>query len=128
MVAVGHHLPSLGQPSHRLPLPHGFVAVDVVEDAGLKDEEGAVDPLIDMLGLLIETRDAVAVDGEVAEPAGLPDSGDRGKLAVGAVEGQEALEIDIRKPVAPCQHESLVSHEGSQTLDAATRHGCWSRV
>ena len=70
MVAVDHHLSGLGQPAHRLPFPHGLVAVDVVEDAGLKDEEGAVDPLIDMLRLFVETRDAVAVDGEMAEPAG----------------------------------------------------------
>src|SRR5215213_2314440 len=60
-VLVRHQLPVAGQLLHGLFFPLGGVAVDVVEDGRLEDEEGAVDPALAGLRLLAELGDAVAL-------------------------------------------------------------------
>jgi hypothetical protein len=69
-VPVGHELAVAGQAFQRLPLPDGVVALDVVEDARLQDEEGAVDPALAELWLLGEAAYLIALQVEAAEPGG----------------------------------------------------------
>src|SRR5690606_7035172 len=119
LVPVGHELPVLGQLLERLALELGVVAGDVVEHARLQHEEGAVDPALARLGLLVELDDLVAVELEVTEAGGGPGGRQGGELAVRAVELDELVEVDRRHAVAPGDHERAVTQVGLEALDAA---------
>src|SRR5688500_19120527 len=68
-MAPGAELAVVREALHRLTLPHGRIAFDIVEDAGLEHEESAVDPGVVALGLLAEASDAghVQVQGDRPE-------------------------------------------------------------
>src|SRR3712207_9130358 len=68
VVAVGHQLAVARQVLQRLLLELGAVALYVVEDLRLADEEGAVDPPFAGLRLFVEHCDRVATHLQVPEP------------------------------------------------------------
>ncbi len=120
--------PSAASRSSGCALPVGGVAIDVVEDARLQDEEGAVDPAFAELGLLGEFVHAVAFEFQVAEAGGRADGRHGGQLAVGAVKAQESVEVDVGHAVPPCQHERALAHVGLEALDPSARLGAKTGV
>ncbi len=102
---------------------HHHVAVDVVEHLRLQHEERAVDPAFGGLGFFLEGGHLVAVEAHMAVARRGPHRGDRRELAVAAVEGDQLVDVDIRHPVAPGQHEGLVAEPGFQPLDPAPGQG-----
>ena len=84
----------------RVGLEAGVVAVEVVEQGRLEDEEAAVDPALADLRLLGELGDQIAVEHQAAEPRRRTDGGHRRELPVGAMEGEQRAEVDVGDAVA----------------------------
>jgi hypothetical protein len=86
-VAESHQLTVARQPFERFFLEVRCVVVDVIEDLGLQDKEGAVDPTFTGLGLFREFGNRVAVEFEVSEARRRADRRQRSVFAVRAMEG-----------------------------------------
>src|SRR5437764_1372504 len=71
------------------------VVVEVVEDAGLADEESPVDEVGLEVRLLDEPLDPRAVEVEQPEPGGRVDGGDGEQLPLGAVEVHQVVEVHV---------------------------------
>ena len=69
IVKVNAELAVRSQPFHRLALPHGRVAGDVVADLGRQHEEPAVDPSAIAERLLLEPGDPIALVAQRAKAA-----------------------------------------------------------
>ena len=66
----------------------GIIALDVVEDAWLHDEKGAIDPAFTNLGLFVKVSDPIAIKLKMAI-TGRGTNGREGRqLAMGLVESQ----------------------------------------
>src|SRR6185437_15849817 len=95
VVLVGHELAVARQAFQRLALEQRGIAVDVIEDARLENEEGAVDPCLTRERLLVEARHAVAVELQAAEARRRAHGGYRCDAAVAAVELQKVCQVDV---------------------------------
>src|SRR3954465_10021160 len=121
-MAVGGQLAVVGQALERLALPDRLVALDVVEDAGLEDEEAPVDPAAVAGGLLAERLDAVALERERAEAAGRLDRRQGREHALLAVEFDQGADVDVRDAVPVGEAERLVADCLLRPLQPAARH------
>ena len=102
--------------------PIGRVAVDVVHDLRLKNEEATVDPCAVPVGFLAKRLDLVAafvhVDGP--KPARGLGNRHRGHLAVLVVECDLACDVDVTHGVAVCEAKGLIADEIASTSNPAT--------
>ena len=98
-----------GQTLQRLLLPMGAIAVDVIENFRLKDEECAVDPTLFGLRLFGKLDNLVSLHFEVAKAGCRPHRGKRRQSAVPAMKRQQFMKIEIGDSIPPGQHESAVA-------------------
>ena len=117
-----HELAFGRQSAQRLAFPLGLVAGDVLEHAGLKDEEGAVDPLVRVDRLFPECGDPVAGEGKAAEARRRMHGGQSRQPAMRAMEVAQSRQVNVGEAVAPRQHEGAIE-VGRQPLDPAAGHG-----
>ena len=120
---VRHQLPVPREIFERRVLEHHHVTFDVIEDRGLEYEEGAIDPTLRRLGLLLEGRHLVALEAHVAVARRGPNGGNRREFAVRTMERDELADIDVANPVAPRQHEGTCTEVGFQPFDATPGQG-----
>src|SRR4051812_8237091 len=94
-VRIGHELPAGGEAHERFLLPTGLIARNEIDGLRFDDEEAAVDPCAVARGLLLEARDQLTLQVQRAVSSGRLDRGDRGKLAVIAMELDERANVDV---------------------------------
>src|SRR4051794_34794344 len=121
-VPVGGQLAVIRQALKGLALPDRLVALDVVEDAGLEDEEAPVDPATVAGGLLAERLDPVSLERERTEAAGRLDRRQGREHALLAVEFDEGADVDVRDAVAVGEAERFFSDGLLRPLQPAARH------
>ena len=83
-----------------LALEHPAIVLDLVDDFGGEDEEAAVDPAAFVLGFFLEGVDVVVLEAEGAEAGDGLDAGEGDQFAVGLVEGDGGLDVDVGDAVA----------------------------
>src|SRR5438477_4011929 len=121
VMSVCHQLRIGCKPLERLPLEVRFVAVDVVQHRRFEDEEGAVDPAFPKLRLFREADDLVAFEIEMTKAGRRTHGRQRRQLSVGAMEGEQLVEVNGRNAVTPGEHEGLVTELRGEALDTAAR-------
>src|SRR4051812_30448702 len=105
---VSAQFAATGKSFHGSALPDGLISVDQIEDAAIEDEEPAIDQASFIGRLLLERRDAVALDADCTEPARRTHGRDSGQGPMCVVEGQGCLDIDVGDSIAISQGKNLV--------------------
>ena len=123
---VSHQLLALRQRLQWSAFESGVIAVDILQHPRFEHEEGPIDPAFPGRGFFLERRDAIILDGQMAESRRQTYGCNGCELAVAMVESQQHIHIQIRHPVRPGQHEGFIGETRSQTLDPAA--GCSQRA
>ncbi len=128
-VPEGHELALRGESLQRFLFENRRVVGQVIEDAGLEDEEAAIDPRVAGLRLLGEAADHVVFgDFKAAKARGRSDRRDRCQPAVAMVKLEQLPEVKVRKAVAVRRQECLPFEMRPQAPKAAAGHGVESGV
>src|ERR1700679_3425686 len=90
-------LPIRRQIFHRFLFPHRFVAFDQFQDAGIENEESAVDESALRRGLLLERDDPRILRHDAAETRRRSDAAPGGLSAVTLVKGDLRFDVDFDK-------------------------------
>src|SRR2546421_10092748 len=101
---VTRQLSLSGQALHRLPLEHGLIGFQVVEDLRGHDEIPAVDPAVVADRLLREADDAIAVEDELAKAGHRAYPGDQHRSPRLAGGCQQRPEVGVADAGALGQH------------------------
>jgi len=107
-MSVCRELPGFSQSGKRRMLEDGVIAVDVIEDFGLEDEESAVDPTLASLRFLIEPNDEIILELQSAKTSRGPDRRQRRQASVVFMKCDELGDIQLRDAIAIRHHECLI--------------------
>ena len=113
---------------HRFQFPLRIIAADVVEDFRLQHEEGAVNPVVRLLGFFMEARYRCAGQFDTPKASRRMHSGDGCQSTVLTMKSQQRVEINIGHTVAPGQHECVAANERLQSLDSTSGGSFFTRV
>ena len=130
-VPVSSEGPSSSQLLKRSFFPHRFIALNIVEHAGLQHEKPPVDPRRDLaLGLFHEVAHPVAVLGQIEYPeaAWLTHRRERSLNSGSAVLPNGRLDINIAYTVAVGKAKRLITYVLAHPAQAPTRHGSLASV
>ena len=107
-MAIGHQLAFGRQAFQRLAFENAFIAaIEIIEDAAIKDEKAGVDPAIEH-GLFVELLDAAgAADVDNAVAGRRPHRGERRLFAVHAMKRDDFRDVDVGQPVAVGDHKGV---------------------
>src|SRR6185437_7056220 len=114
VVLIRHQLAVACQVLQRLTLELRSVAFDVFEDSRLQHEERAVYPGLPGQRLLVEARDAAAIELEAAETRRRSHGRNGRQAAVAVMKRQQLAQIEVRDAVAPREHEGRLTQVGPQ--------------
>src|SRR6056297_4246676 len=123
-MAIGHEFSIASESFEGLVLPDRTVTLDIVEDFRLQNEESAVNPPFPQLGFLSKAQHLprlIVRHVDVAVPSGGAYNRHRSNLAVGAVEREQVINVDVCNAVAPREHERLIADVRLQAFDASAR-------
>src|SRR5262249_30604280 len=87
-VLESHELAVARQPLHWRVFEHRLVAINIVEHPGFEHEEGAIDPPLGCLWLLLEPCDPLAIENHMPVASRRPNGGHRRQLSMVSMEGE----------------------------------------
>src|SRR6202021_880399 len=99
-VTIRHQLAFARQPLERLLFKVRAVAIDKDKDLRFEYKKGSIDPAFFGLWLLRKFRDLIAVHFQVSKARRRPDRSQRRQLAVGTMESEQVVQVDVGDPLA----------------------------
>src|SRR5712691_10280471 len=98
----------MSKPFYRFTFPNSFVAVDIINDFGVKHEEPTAYPAFLRFGFFIEFNNAVLFKCNSAKTSWKAHCRHGSQFPMGMVKFQESFDIKIRHSITIGKHKGLI--------------------